>query len=286
MPGSLVMSALASHSCLGESVRACVRPVAKYAALLALGFAPALASAGPAPASHNTVYGGIGYSLARGAPALYFVPVAANNQGPPIPVFAPLRFPPAKATPAPKSKSVGKVKSLDGTVTIMRNGVTRPLTDTDQIQVGDTLTTGSNGYLSIHLSQDANLSMGENTKITVNKDFFDQAHPARSNALWTWLQGVFEWTSSQIGKDRNTQINGPVDGVGIRGTQFIARYDAKRRTMDIELISGSVTVKPKRSGAARTFAAPVRIRGTATSVTGFPLTREQYKASKAAWLSP
>lgn len=286
MPGPLVMSALASHSPSTESVRARVRLLAKYGALLVLILVPALAQAGSAPALHNTVYDGIEYSMERGAQAFYFVPVAAKSEGVPFPAFAPVRFPPAKAAPAPKPKVVGKVASLKGKVTITRNGVTRPLTGADQIQVGDTLSTGPRGSVTVQGSDRNEVTLFENTKMTVGQWEYNELHPPPGNPGWNYLQGFFEWVSSKIGSDKNTRIETPVGNIGIRGTRFITRYDAKTHTMEIELISGSVAVKPKRSGTARTFTAPVRIRCTATSVTGSSLTREQFEASKAALLSP
>ncbi len=385
MRAAPAMSTLTSHSPPTESVVACVRLLAKYGALLVLILVPALAQAGPGSALHNTVYDGIGYSMARGAQAPNFLPVAAKSVAPPIPRFAPVQFPSAKAAPAPKSKIAGNVTALYGTVTVTRNGVTKPLTvgdqlrvgdiittgskgavtflDTnvhhtfaisesskvtvnkkyyeselgppvnpvwnvlqgffvkvtcmigneckfpqtegpvdgdgirgmnrvprmpklatvaDQIQTGDTLATGFTGYLPVSFSDGSTMPFAQASKLTINKSVYDQTHPEPSNAGYAWLRGDFERVAYQSGSDKNIPIETPVGSAVIRGTRFIIHYDAKARTMDIELMAGSAAVNPKRSSTVRKFAAPVHILCTATSVTGSPLTRKQYEATESA----
>ena len=55
--------------------------------------------------------------------------------------------------------------------------------------------------------------------------------------------------------------------------------------MEIDLISGSVAVSPKRTKAATIFTAPVMIDFTQSEASASPLTPEQYEATKATLFS-
>jgi len=224
-------------------------------------------AAGSGPTLHDTVFGGIGYSISRAAQALYFVPLAATGGAPPT------------------TGSVGNVTATAGTATLTRDGVTKPLTNGDQIHMGDTLTTGPGGSTSISFADGTQLTLAENAKLTIDDYVYDPANPSTGSASYSWLQGAFVYIGGLIDKNHGATIETPVGSLGFRGTEIIGRYDAKARTVEIDLISGAVAISPKRTKVATIFTAPAMINFTQSEASASPLTPEQYEATKATLFS-
>jgi hypothetical protein len=72
-------------------------------------------------------------------------------------------------------------------------------------------------------------------------------------------------------------IDTPVDGIGIRGTEFIAKVNPAGNSLEVDLISGAIALTPNGSTTAGpTMSAPAQIEATPQGTKVLPLTQDQY----------
>jgi hypothetical protein len=206
----------------------------------------------------------IGYSTSRAAQVLFFVPVVAKLGNDP--------------------KEVGKADQLKGVVTLTRDGASKPLSDSDSLSMNDTITTGANGRAELTLADGTQITMGANAKITIDNYVYDPSGSG-SREHFTTLGGVFSYVSGLIGASEPRSIDTPMADLGIRGTEFVARYLPSGERMEIDLVSGSLTVTPKDGGAPVACDGPVLITFDAKTVQTSMLTPQQIAKTKATWFS-
>jgi len=220
----------------------------------------------------NLIQGIIGYSMGKGAQALAQVPAVSAAPPPPA---------------APKQTLAGKVANLEGTATVLRNGVTIPLGPGDEVDMGDVVQTGAESRLEIAFQDNSEMTMGDNSKLSVD-DFVFEPTGSQNKARFSWLQGAFQWLSSEIGKkeDYDTQIDVEFGEIGIRGTEFVAQYNAAAGTVEVDLINGAVDIEPKQAATQSSFTGPITIVLSASGAKTSPLTQAQYNAILAQALPP
>jgi hypothetical protein len=80
----------------------------------------------------------------------------------------------------------------------------------------------------------------------------------------------------------DVRIDTPVDGIGIRGTEFIAKVNPAGNSLEVNLISGAIALTPNGSTTAGpTTTAPAQIEVTPQGTKVLPLTQDQYDAIEA-----
>jgi FecR-like protein len=223
---------------------------------------PALADA--AVTITGIMQGTIGYSQGRGAQALGQVPVVFQNPA-----------------PAPSSTPIGVAQTAtQGPVTVIHAGTTTPvpLEPGDTIGINDTIQTGPGAKASILFDDNTEFTLGENSKLKVDDYVYDP--DGNSNrASYRFLEGVFQYVGGLIEKNNpaGVHIDTPVDGVGIRGTEFIAKVNPAGNSLEVDLISGAVALTPNGSTAAGpTTSAPAQIKVSPQGTKVLPLTQGQY----------
>ena len=120
--------------------------------------------------------------------------------------------------------TIGSVKNVRGTATVVRAGETIPAHPGLGLLAGDILETGSDGALGLTLRDDSLLSLGPSSRIALEKFQFA---PAEGNLGLTTriVRGTFAYLSGLIGKlapDATTFVT-PVATIGVRGTRFAVR---------------------------------------------------------------
>lgn len=127
--------------------------------------------------------------------------------------------------PVLAQETAGQVERLKGTASREAGTETEVLTTGSPVYVGDTIVTGAGGRLLIRLNDDAELSLGENARITIDEMIYspeadDPSVQAQSIEV---LVGVFRFTSGQIARlsSQAVTVDTPVATIGIRGTEFI-----------------------------------------------------------------
>jgi hypothetical protein len=208
--------------------------------------------------------GTLGYSQGRGAQALGQVPVVSQNPA-----------------PEPSSTPIGVAQtSTQGPVTVIHAGTTTPvpLEPGDTIGMNDTIQTGPGAKASILFDDNTEFTLGENTKLKVDDYIYDPDGTA-NRATYSFLEGAFQYVGGLIEKKNpaDVRINTPVDGIGIRGTEFIAKVNPAGNSLEVDLISGAIALTPNGSTAVGpTTSAPAQIEVTPQGTKVLPLTQDQY----------
>jgi len=208
--------------------------------------------------------GMLGYSQGRGAQALGQVPVVSQNP-----------------TPAPSSTPIGVAQtSTQGSVTVTHAGTTTPvpLEPGDTIGINDTIQTGPGAKASILFDDNTEFTLGENSKLKID-DYVYDPNGNSNKASYRFLEGAFQYVGGLIEKNSpaDVRIETPAGGIGIRGTEFIAKANPAGNSLEVDLISGAIALTPNGSTAAGpTTSAPAQIEVTPQGTKVLPLTQDQY----------
>ena len=140
--------------------------------------------------------------------------LAARLAGP----IAPREF--AQAQDAPAAQPIGRVETLQGTVTASRvDGSTVALEVGAPIFEGDVLETAEGAAIGIVFIDDSTFSLDEDARMVIDELVFDPGTEEGTSAF-SVVQGVFSFVSGKIagtGPD-NMVITTPVATIGVRGT--------------------------------------------------------------------
>ena len=192
----------------------------------------------------------------------------------PPPPSSPVVSPTNPVTPCP----IGKATEIVGTVTVIRNGAMISLKVGDPICAGDTIQTGANSSVTFLLADNTQWMLAPNTTASASVFVFDPKKPAAGSSTLNLLSGAFRYISGLIEKNnpKGANIETPVGSIGIRGTEFIGKYDAVATTLEIDLISGAVALTPAGGSAGPTMSAPIQIEDGPSGMQALPLTQTQY----------
>jgi hypothetical protein len=160
---------------------------------------------------------------------------------------------------ARKPSQVGEVLIARGeTLAINQQKVSRDLNVGDAVYVGDKIVTGENGFLRLHMVDNARLDL-RCYSIMVIENYDLQSKKRRS--ILNLLQGSLRKVSGEIGKwtEDIYQLKTPVASVGVRGTEYALRvYQSKGcdgsvdtdEGLYIKVINGLVDVHNKAAKTA------------------------------------
>ncbi len=213
------------------------------------------------PTLYELTKEGIGYAVSRASQILYFAPAPEPGKG---------------------SGGIARVTNLEGLVNLTRNGEKRPLTKDDLLQTGDIISTDKDSRAELLFADQTQLALAENTTLPIDEYVYDPANSDANAAEVSFMEGTFRYVSGLIAKKQEptVSINTAYGNIGIRGTEFIARYVPGVATVEIHLISGALLLSPKETSTSTLVTAPVSVRFTPNSVTTAPLTRRTYDLQK------
>lgn len=122
----------------------------------------------------------------------------------------------------------GTVKAAKGTTTVERDGKLIPLLLGDKVYSGDKLISGKTSRIAVTLRDDTLISLGADSKITLNKFAYD-ASTQEGNLLVSVLRGVTAMVSGLVAKANPNamQVTTPTATAGIRGTEFIVEVESE-----------------------------------------------------------
>ena len=121
---------------------------------------------------------------------------------------------------------IGIVTSMAGKVTITRGGETLRGKTNLKLFAGDAIQTGSNGKVGLILEDDTAISLGQNSRLALEKYLF---HP--SDKEFSFITRVFQGTVSILCgaiarlAPHQVRIETPYATVGVRGTHVLIRVD-------------------------------------------------------------
>lgn len=119
--------------------------------------------------------------------------------------------------------SIGRVNTLKGSVSIMRQHEVIVANIGSKIFQDDILQTGADGAVGIILRDNTIFSLGPESKLTMEEFQFAPAE-GKFSLVTKMLKGTFSYMSGLIGKQapESVQVETPVGTIGIRGTRFVA----------------------------------------------------------------
>lgn len=121
---------------------------------------------------------------------------------------------------------VGIVKLLAGDVTIERYNTPVKVTANMQVQKGDLVRTGADGKADMIFDDDTMISMGPNSRISID-DFLFQPSEKSFSFITRIIHGTVSYISGQIAKlaPGLVRIETPQATVGLRGTHVLIKVD-------------------------------------------------------------
>ena len=122
--------------------------------------------------------------------------------------------------------SAGRVKTINGSASIVRGQSSLPAIVNEKIFQGDTLRTGPDGSLGVILKDDSMLSLGPNSEVVVEQFLFTPAE-GKLALVTRMVKGTAVFLSGVIAKlsPQSVRIETPNATIGVRGTRFLVKVD-------------------------------------------------------------
>ena len=121
---------------------------------------------------------------------------------------------------------IGQVKTAKGTVVIERAGATLAAKPGTRIETGDVLRTGPDGAAGVTMNDNALMSVGPNSVLSLDAFAFDATtYQGRMDA--TLSKGTLSVVSGKIAKQSPDamKVRTPASVLGVRGTEFVVKVD-------------------------------------------------------------
>lgn len=121
---------------------------------------------------------------------------------------------------------VGQIKSLEGTVHIVRRDTEIVATPGQKLEQMDTIVTGNDGQVGITFIDNTRFSAGPNTRLSLSRFRFNTT-THEGEFLTDLEQGTLSVISGQIAKHSPDQmkVKTPSSLLAVRGTNFLVKVD-------------------------------------------------------------
>jgi hypothetical protein len=134
----------------------------------------------------------------------------------------------AAATPvfAQEPSGAGRIKVVEGSAFIVRQGGTIPAQAGEVVYETDGLKTGADGRIGVTLKDDTRVSLGPSSELTLQRFVYD---PGRGSfgMILQFVRGVAAYVSGRMAKlsPESIRLETPAAIVGVRGTSLAIRVD-------------------------------------------------------------
>lgn len=121
-----------------------------------------------------------------------------------------------------QSAEIGRIKTVKGAASVLRDGKTIPATPGFQLQTGDELRTGVDGAVGMTMSDNSIVSAGPNSSLSLDRFAFDTTtHQGRFDS--SLKSGTLAVISGKIAKQspEAMTVRTPSAILGVRGTEFV-----------------------------------------------------------------
>jgi hypothetical protein len=184
------------------------------------------------------------------------------------------------------AEAIGKVATVTGNATIVRNGVAVTVNAGDVVLKNDVLRTGGDGALGVTFNDGTTFSLSANAQMSVN-EFVYQDGGANNQAVFNLVRGSISFFASQVAKTGDMKVSTPTATMGIRGTTVVVDITVNTQTGNI----GQVQIKLYADangnvGRVEVFSNTGQPLGTLTATaTGFVITPGQTQPADAQQVS-
>jgi len=142
---------------------------------------------------------------------------------------AALGFVVAAVTPVAAQTPVaaGHIKTVSGSVTIVRDSGMTPARPGDPVYATDTLRTSANASVGVTMRDDTRLSLGPNSEVKVDRYVYAPGEGGLGMVL-KFVRGVAVYVSGRMAKiaPDSVRLEAPSAIVGVRGTTVAIRVGA------------------------------------------------------------
>lgn len=172
---------------------------------------------------------------------------------------------------------IGSVVKARGNIASVLRSLPRTLREGSDVKFLDTILTGDDTRAEIVLIDDSQLSIGDNSELTIDEMVYEPGKKGRG--VLTLARGVFRMVSGKINKhDGGTlTLRTPVATIGVRGTDFWGLQEEDKLTM--ALIDNGIVEITGADGRTVTLDTPLQAvvieRGQPTPAAPYNLTHEQ-----------
>lgn len=122
-----------------------------------------------------------------------------------------------------QAAAIGTIIEAEGPITITRqkSDMTNVKIN-DPVYLNDSIQTAPGGRAFILLIDDTELTLGEDSQLTIDEYVYDEQTPSANKGGYSVLRGAFLYTSGLLAKTDNPDVtvNTPYASIGIRGTTF------------------------------------------------------------------
>ncbi len=127
---------------------------------------------------------------------------------------------------AAESPSIGTVQKVSGTAAVIRGGQTFPAKTGQEIQVTDTLRTGTDGSIGVVFADETVLSLGPGSTLGID-EFLYAPRQGKFSIVFKMMKGTAVYLSGLIAKLAPDAVHfvTPSASVGVRGTKFAVKVD-------------------------------------------------------------
>jgi hypothetical protein len=147
-------------------------------------------------------------------------------------------------TGASWAQPVGSVAGFEGDVQIGRAGVWRAAGLGDAINIADEIRTGRVGRLRLVFQDDSVFTVGDESHVIITEQLFDPDRSAFRTLIEVLSGRVRAVVSEYYGQPAALyQLRTRTAVTGVRGTDFIAVYDAIRAVTEVVGVSGRTEVQ-------------------------------------------
>ncbi len=146
--------------------------------------------------------------------------------------------------PAAWGAEVGTIAAVDGTAQVGRDGAWKDASTGMPVQRGDELRTGRPGHLRVVFQDDSVLTLAEDSRVLVDEQVFDPER-GRIRSLMQLVRGRVDALVSEYYHGAGTvyEMRTKTAVAGVRGTDFIMRYDPIGDLTEVVGVSGRVQVQ-------------------------------------------
>lgn len=126
--------------------------------------------------------------------------------------------------------SIGAVKKLNGTATVVRGNAVSKVNLGDSIYMNDILKTGPAGAMGVTFKDNTMISIGPNTEYAID-DYVYQPRERKLSFVSKVSRGTLNFVSGKIAKmaPDSVKVNSSVGTIGIRGTHFLLKVEGEEQ---------------------------------------------------------
>lgn len=122
------------------------------------------------------------------------------------------------------SQVIGHVTKLQGTATVVRNGVSILLHQGDNVEKGDVVQSGSDSTLGITFIDGTVFGLASNARMVLNEMVYDP-NGSNNSSLISLVAGTISFVAGATAKHGDMKVDTPVATMGIRGTAVLVQID-------------------------------------------------------------